>query len=58
MQLMSSKKGSRTIHLPEEIDLQLRLIAAEQRVSVTSLIVEALKVWFAGERELQANEKK
>jgi predicted transcriptional regulator len=51
--VMSSKKGSRTVHIPEEIDLKLRLIAAEQRVSVTSLIVDALKAWFVGERESQ-----
>lgn len=51
---MVSKKGSRTIKLPEEVDLQLRLIAAEERIPVVRLIESAVKQWLKDRSDKKA----
>lgn len=49
---MVSKKGSRTIRLPDDLDKNLRIVAAQRRSSVSGLIAEAVKLWLQQQPEI------
>jgi hypothetical protein len=48
---MPTKKGSRTVLLPEHLDKEIRLIAAEERIPVTKIIVLALELWLKARKK-------